>query len=115
MKNFTPFALKVGLMLLAIVPSVMSQSKSTAAIIITNTPTSGEGRVRANAPYLSAGISDIVKMHQAGVEEPVLLAFIQSSTVAYHPSAREVIYLREIGLPQSLLTAMLKRGGELRD
>jgi hypothetical protein len=82
-----------------------------APIIITNAPVGGKGA----KPYLSAGVPEILRMHEAGVDKSVLLAFVQSSSVAYHPSAREVIYLRDEGLSPEIISAMLKRGGELRD
>src|SRR5262245_2738721 len=75
------------------------------AIIITNPP----------VPILSSGIPDIMRMVQAGVEQPVILAFVQNSPVAYHPSAKEVIYLRSQGVSADVIAAMLKRGGELRE
>jgi len=88
--------------------------KAPASIIITNAPEGAKAKNGA-APYLSVGLPDVVRMHQAGVEESVLVAFVQSSTVAYHPSAKEVIYLRDLGMSQTVITAMLRRGGELRD
>jgi hypothetical protein len=86
----------------------------TASIIITNAPPNGE-KGKAKLPFLSMGLADVIKLQQAGVEESVLLAFVQSANVAYHPSAKEVIYLREQGLTQNVIAAMLRRGGELRD
>jgi len=82
------------------------------SIIITNkseipTPTRG--------PYLSSGLPEIVKMHKAGVDASVLLAFIQNSPMAYNPSAKEIIYLRDSGISNEIISAMLRRGGELRD
>lgn len=82
-----------------------------AAIIITNGPADG----KAARPYLTAGVQEILKMHEAGVDKSVILAFVQSSSVAYHPSAKEVIYLRDQGVSHEIISAMLKRGGDLRD
>lgn len=87
----------------------------TGSIIITNTLLGvDKGKARTSV-YLSAGLADVLKLHQAGVDEPVLLAFVQSSSVAYHPSAKEVIYLRDEGISHNVITALLKRGGELRE
>lgn len=95
-----------------------SPKPAAAPIIITNTPLNAEGskgKAGGPLPALSAGLPDIVRMYQAGVEEPVMLAFVQSATIAYHPSAKEIIYLRELGVSQAVLTALLKRGGDLRE
>jgi hypothetical protein len=85
---------------------------SAAAVIVTNKST---GPASAKAPYLSAGLPEIVKMHKAGVDASVLMAFVQNSPVAYHPSAKEIIYLRDQGLSSEIISALLRRGGELRD
>jgi hypothetical protein len=63
---------------------------------------------------LSAGLDDIVKLVGAGIEEPVILAFIQNSPVAYRPSAQEIIKLRELGVSGSIISALLRRGDEVR-
>ena len=81
------------------------------AIVITNA-TNGSA---ARTPYLSAGLPEIVKMHKAGVDASVLMAYVRNSPVAYHPSAKEIIYLRDQGLSSELISAMLQRGGDLRD
>jgi len=88
-------------------------AKPPGAIIITNA-TNGSA-AQGRTPYLSAGLPDIVKMHKAGVDASVLMAYVRNAPVAYHPSAKEIIYLRDQGLSSELISAMLQRGGELRD
>ena len=106
-----------GGILAGAMPSSQAQSKPAPApakpapIIITNAPLAG----KAAKPYLTSGVAEILRMHEAGVDKSVILAFVQSSVVAYHPSAKEVIYLRDEGLSPEIISAMLKRGGELRD
>lgn len=85
-------------------------SKAATAITITN-----KTEASARTPYLSAGLPEIVKMHKAGVDASVLLAFVQNSPVAYHPAAKEIIYLRDQGISSEIISALLRRGGELRD
>lgn len=63
---------------------------------------------------LSAGLDDVVKLHKAGVDETVILAFIENSSVAYHPSAQEIIKLRELGISSPIITTLLRRGDEVR-
>lgn len=66
------------------------------------------------APRLSSGLDEIVRLSKAGVEEGVILAFIQNSPVAYRPSAQEILALRESGISSPILTAVLQHGAELR-
>jgi hypothetical protein len=63
---------------------------------------------------LSVGVDDVVKLVKAGVDESVVLAFIASSPVAYHPNAQEIIRLRELGISSPVISAMLQRGEEIR-
>jgi hypothetical protein len=63
---------------------------------------------------LSAGLDEIVKLIKAGVDESVILVFIQKSPVAYNPDADEIIQLRELGVSSSIITALLRHGEELR-
>src|SRR5262249_39735257 len=62
---------------------------------------------------LSSGLDEVVKLTKAGVDESVILAFVQNSSVAYHPSAQEIIKLRELGISSAVITALLHRGEEL--
>jgi hypothetical protein len=87
-------------------------SKPAASILLTNKT---ENTAPARSPYLSAGLPEILKLHKAGVDGAVLLAFVQNSPTAYHPSAKEIIYLRDQGISSEIISAMLRRGGELRD
>jgi len=87
-------------------------NKTAAPIIIKN---KAESPASARTPYLSAGLPEVVKMHKAGVDASVLLAFVQNSPTAYHPSAKEIIYLRDQGVSSEIISALLRRGGELRD
>ena len=63
---------------------------------------------------LSAGLDDIVKLAKAKVEESIILAFVQNSPVAYNPNAQEIIKLRELGISSEVITALIRRGDEVR-
>ena len=84
-----------------------SSPRPAAAIIITNKTDSSTS---ARTPYLSAGLPEIVKMHKAGVDASVLLAFVQNSPVAYHPAAEEIIFLRDQGLSSEIISALSRCG-----
>mgnify|MGYP000306630550 CR=1 FL=1 len=62
----------------------------------------------------SEGVDEILKLAAAGVGEEILLAFVETSPVAYRLSADEIIQLKDLGLPQTVIAAMLTRGSELR-
>ena len=66
------------------------------------------------APTLSWGLEDIVKLSKAGVDEPVILAYIQNSGVGYNPTAQDVIQLRGLGVSAQITTDLMQRGSEVR-
>lgn len=69
---------------------------STASTGTTNT---------SNNPQLN----EIVKLVQAGVAENVLLAYVTNSAAAFHVSSDDILYLNDLGAPDSVVTAMLQR------
>ncbi len=74
---------------------------------------SGRQSARPAGSY-SAGIADIMKMLDAKVEAPVILAYIQNSPVSYNPEATELIALKDHGASTETLVALLHHGDELR-
>ncbi len=62
----------------------------------------------------SAGLAEIIKMLDARLDAPVILAYIQNSPIPYNPEATELIALKEHGATTEVLVALLHRGAELR-
>ncbi len=67
------------------------------------------------AVKLSTGIQEIMTLAQAGVSESVIKAFIEKSNIPYNPTAEEIIFLTDIGLPNTVITAMLQQGNKVRE
>jgi hypothetical protein len=63
----------------------------------------------------SPGIDEVIKLAKSGVDEAILVSFIENSPVAYDPSAQEILYLTDIGVSSRIISAMLKHGRQLRD
>jgi hypothetical protein len=57
---------------------------------------------------------EIVKMARAGVGTEVIRAYVERSTIAAPPRAEEIVYLHECGVSAEVVTALIKRAGELR-
>ncbi len=64
---------------------------------------------------LSVGVQDVVRLAQAGVSENVIKAFVEKSNIPYNPTAEEIIFLTDIGIPNTLITAMLQQGNKVRE
>jgi uncharacterized membrane protein YgcG len=62
----------------------------------------------------STGIVDVVRLVDAGVSPDIVKAYIQNSPVAYHPTADEVIALKDHGVPAGIITALLLHGADLQ-
>ena len=64
----------------------------------------------ANQTAWSAGIPEILKMLDAKVDPEVIKAYVRNSPFGYHPTAEELIALRDRGASADVLTAMLQHG-----
>ena len=62
----------------------------------------------ATLPQVSPAIAQLAKLQQSGVNQEVMLAFVQNSSVP-KPNAEELIYLHEQGVATSVITSLLNR------
>jgi uncharacterized membrane protein YgcG len=62
---------------------------------------------------MSESITEIIKLVDAKVSAAVIKAFIQNATMAYNPTAAELIALKEHGAEADIMLALLQRGAEL--
>ena len=106
--------LKTGVLFSALVFGLAHEA--LAITPTTNVPPlilSGRQSARPAGTY-SAGVTEIIKLLDAKVDAPVILAYIQSSPIPYNPDATELIALKEHGASTEALMALLHRGDELR-
>lgn len=59
----------------------------------------------ANNPQLG----EVVKLAQAGVGESILTAYVTNSPSPFRLSSDDVVYLNDLGVPQTVINAMLQR------
>ena len=64
--------------------------------------------VASNLNNVSPAVTQIVKMHDAGVPEDVLLSHVQSASVTA-VNADEIIYLHEAGVSKTVITALIQK------
>ena len=62
----------------------------------------------------SAGVSDVLRLLDAGVSEEIINAYVRNAPVAYALNASEIIALKDREVPSAVVLSMLARGGELR-
>jgi hypothetical protein len=95
---------------------VMVLFSQTAPVLLaqdsTPLPASAEAVAPASASethpvQLSPGVPDVLKLGRAHVGDEAILAFISNSGRTYHLSVSEILYLREQGVSDQVVTAML--------
>jgi hypothetical protein len=109
MNSVTPSKLMmtVAVMVLCsqVAPVLWAQDSNSA-------PASTEATIPTSASetrpvQLSPGVPDILKLGRAHVGDEAITAFISNSGRTYHLSVSEILYLREQGVSDQVLTAML--------
>jgi len=58
----------------------------------------------------SEGFDDLAKLAKSGVGEEVLIAYVQASQVQYALTVDEILYLNDIGVPNSVVAAVIRKG-----
>jgi hypothetical protein len=60
---------------------------------------------------LPAGITEIVKLAQAGVSEEVLLTYVGQYPGRFQLGSDQIVYLNDLGVSSAVITAMMKHDG----
>jgi hypothetical protein len=63
------------------------------------------------APQLAYGVPQILQLAQAKISDDTIIAFIRNSGIGYGLNASTIIYLRQQGLSDAVITAMLNQPG----
>ena len=81
-----------------------------------STPTGGAALQPGQLPVapVSSGLGEILKMLDAGISQMVIRMYIEASPLAYNLSAADIILLKARGSSDDVVTALLKRGAEVR-
>jgi hypothetical protein len=61
------------------------------------------------APQLSYGVPQVLQLVQAKISDSVIVNYIQSSSTIYSLSADEIVYLKQQGVSDNALNAMLNQ------
>ena len=86
---------------------VVGQNSASPTNIANRATTASSSQ--SNAVRLSYGVADVLKLAQAQVGEDTIVAFVRNSGTSYNLSAAEIIHLKNQGVPDHVLTAMLEQ------
>ena len=76
---------------------------------------SGYTQVPAAGPAnVSPAAAEVVKLASSGVGDDVVLAYVQNTQAPFDLTADNVLYLRDLGVSQPVITAMLNHDGAVR-
>ena len=67
-------------------------------------------------PYIfpTSPLAQVVRLSQAGVDESIIQTFVANSSSTFNLDSDKIIYLRDIGLPNEIITAMMQRDQQLQ-
>jgi hypothetical protein len=60
-------------------------------------------------------LAEVIRLADSGVEEGVLLAYVTNSTSTFNLGSEEIIYLKDIGVSASVVTAMIQHDQALKE
>jgi len=91
-------------------------AQTTNGVEITEAPVSPIAQEKTVPPSIhpTRPLAEIIKLANSGVEEGVMMAFVTNSASTFNLSAEEIIYLKDIGIPDRVVTAMILRDQTLR-
>jgi hypothetical protein len=68
----------------------------------------------ARAPALPFGVSEVLKMYQGGIGKDIIVNYIENTVLPFHLTADGEIYLQHLGVPPEVMSALIRRDGELQ-
>jgi len=80
---------------------------TVAVLMLAIMPAAAQDSLTNTAPSLTYGVPQILQLSQAKVTDDVIVAYIHNSGNSYSLNADQIIYLRQKGISDKVLTAML--------
>ena len=64
--------------------------------------------------YPSSPLAQVIKLMEAGVSEGVIMTYVTNSGSTFNLDSDRIIYLKDIGVPDGMVTAMMQRDQEIK-
>lgn len=94
-----------------VVPITSGSDAEAASEPITRPEPAGAalaGKVLPPSIQPSSPVAEVVKLAQGGVDESVILTYITNSTTPFGLRSEEIIYLKDIGVPDDVINTMIQ-------
>ncbi len=85
-----------------------------AAVVFCGETALAQAPGTAPAPQVSPAAAEVVKLASSGVGDDVVVAYIRNSQSAFDLNADQLLYLKDVGLSQQVITAMLDHDNALK-
>ena len=59
-------------------------------------------------------LAQVIRLMQAGVDESIIMTYVTNSGSTFNLNPDKIIYLKDIGLPNEVVTAMMQRDQQLQ-
>jgi hypothetical protein len=99
-----------------LIVATMTSLAFTAGNVTAEEPTAVAAQPAATsqpAPQLSYGVPQVLQLAQAKVSDGIIVSFIQNSGTIYGLNAAEIVYLKQQGVSDPVLNAMLAQRSRL--
>ena len=63
---------------------------------------------------VSQSLHEVIRLAQSGVDEGVILTYVTNSSAMFALGAEEIVYLNDLGINSSVITAMMQRDQSLK-
>ena len=93
--------------LLAMATNIVAQDSSTSATtpnVVQTAPPAGGAQVQ-----LSYGVPQVLQLSQAKINDSTIVTYIQNSGTIYSLNASEIVYLKQQGVSDAVITTMLNQ------
>ncbi len=64
--------------------------------------------------YPTSPLAQVIRLTQAGVDESIIMTYVTNSGSTFNLDSDKIIYLKDIGLPNGVVTAMIRRDQQLQ-
>jgi hypothetical protein len=64
--------------------------------------------------YPTSPLAQAIRLTQAGVDESIIMTYVTNSGSTFNLDSDKIIYLKDIGLPNEVVTAMMQRDQQLQ-
>jgi len=82
---------------------------ASTALAQNSTTVAQPAAINASVPQLSYGVAQIVQLAQAKVSEDTIIAYVKNSGNSYGLTVDQIIYLRQQGISDAVITTMLNQ------